>query len=257
MFKDEIGARMKQYEHQVTGWKIDRELPVYARIDGRAFSSITRGMNKPYDIMLMSVMQSVLFDMVERSNALIGYTQSDEISLLWHWNGENEEAWFGGKLYKLTSILASLAAASFHRHLPNFFSKDEAAKLQDMLPHFDCRVMNLPSEIEAANMFVWRNMDAKRNSLQSLAQSHFSSKALHGKSTKDMLRMLKEKNVSFDDLPSYVKYGTWVRSNFLTKHNLNYYTTPHDFRRMTNRTDFLFRRQEPIFGDNNERTIQA
>jgi len=247
MFKDEIGARMKQYEHQVTGWKIDRMLPVYARIDGRAFSSLTKRMNSPFDYDMIWLMQQVTFGLVNETRAKIGYTQSDEINLLWHWNGEDEEAWFGGKIYKLTSILASLTTSLFHKNLmaaPDPLSY-QIEDIQDMLPQFDCRVMNLPSEIEAANMFVWRNLDAQRNAVQKYAQSIFSHRELQGKNVRDILNMIEARNLNYNEVAVSARHGSWARHDGV-------YICPVDFRKMKNRTDFLFRGHVPIYRDDND-----
>ena len=50
------------------------------------------------------------------------------------------EPLFRGKIHKLTSILASMAAASFQHELRQAFQPSDAAKLSAALPHFDARV---------------------------------------------------------------------------------------------------------------------
>jgi len=50
------------------------------------------------------------------------------------------EPLFRGKIHKLTSILASMAAASFQHELRQAFQPSDAAKLSATLPHFDARV---------------------------------------------------------------------------------------------------------------------
>jgi tRNA(His) guanylyltransferase len=69
------------------------------------------------------------------------------------------------------------------------------------MPHFDCRVFQLPSKDEAANAFLWRAMDARKNAISMVAQSKFSHKKLHGKGQKAMLAMLAEIGVNFEDFP--------------------------------------------------------
>jgi len=53
---DDFGNRMKAYEAVETGRRLDVTMPIYARIDGRAFSSFTRGMDRPFDFRMLSAM---------------------------------------------------------------------------------------------------------------------------------------------------------------------------------------------------------
>lgn len=80
----DLGDRMKAYENVETGRRFTPLLPVYARIDGRSFHAFTHGMDRPFDDKLISVMRETTRRLVEETDALVGYTQSDEISLLWY-----------------------------------------------------------------------------------------------------------------------------------------------------------------------------
>lgn len=56
-----------------------------------------------------------------------------------------------------------------------------------------------------------RQQDAERNSVSSLAQSHFSHKLLQGKTVEDMKRMLlDEKSIDWSALPTAQKRGWCV-----------------------------------------------
>ncbi|CAN0508765.1 unnamed protein product, partial [Phaeothamnion confervicola] len=76
---------------------------------------------------------------------------------------------------------------------------------------FDCRVFQLPSKDEAANAFLWRAMDARKNAISMVAQSKFSHKKLHGKGQRDMLEMLAEIGVEFEEFPESFRRGSFVR----------------------------------------------
>jgi tRNA(His) 5'-end guanylyltransferase len=68
-------------------------------------------------------------------------------------------------------------------------------------------VFNVPKE-DVVNYFVWRQKDAIRNSVQALGQAHFSQKQLQGQSCTDIkLMLLQEKNIKWEDLPSYNRHG--------------------------------------------------
>ena len=170
---DDFGARMKGYEAVETERRLDVSLPIYARIDGRAFSRFTRGMEKPFDARLIAAMQDTTKHLVQQSHARMGFTQSDEISLVWQADGAASDIFFSGKIQKMVSVLASMAAAKFATVCPEGF--------RDKIPHFDCRVFQLPNQMEAANAFLWRAMDAKKNGISMIAQSMFSAKQLSRK----------------------------------------------------------------------------
>ena len=86
--KDDLGDRMKAYEAVETDRAFDPALPLVVRLDGRAFSTFTRGMEKPFDHTLSRIMREVTAHLVEKNHARIGYTQSDEITLLFHRDSE-------------------------------------------------------------------------------------------------------------------------------------------------------------------------
>lgn len=250
---DEFGARMKEYERTETAWKFSWTFPVYARLDGRGFSKFTRHMEKPFDSRMTNAMIETTKYLVEHTNAKIGYTQSDEISLVW----AEQPMFFDGKNQKVVSILASLTTAKFI-HL----MIEEAARL----PHFDARVFELPSKMEASNMFLWRAMDAKKNAISAVAQFHFSHKQLQGKNQEAMLLMLCDHGVNFKNYDAQYRFGTFVRKEvverYLTPEEEAYIPTQHipegmvlrndlktynipNFNKVTNRVGFIFDKEEP------------
>jgi tRNA(His) 5'-end guanylyltransferase len=206
---DDFGNRMKAYEVAETGRKLDPRLPIYARVDGRAFSSFTRGMERPFDMRMTAAMVETAKHLLRATHARIGYTQSDEISLVWLAEGEQSDVFFSGKVQKMASILASITAAKFATVVP--------AEFRDRLPHFDARVFQLPSKEEAANTFLWRAMDARKNAISMAAQSRFSAKTLRGKSQAMMLSMLADAGVDFESYPVCFRRGAFVRRKLVER----------------------------------------
>lgn len=204
---DALGDRMKAYEG-ATDARLDVLLPIYARIDGRSFSRFTRGMARPFDAAMSAAMIATASGLVERSHARIAYTQSDEISLVFLGENPESEILFNGRILKLASVLASLATAIFTARI---MADSALEPYRERLPHFDCRVCQLPSKTEAANMFVWRYKDARKNAISMAAQAEFSHKELHGKHGGDMLAMLGARGVDFEAHPDFFKHGTFVR----------------------------------------------
>ncbi len=251
--RDEFGDRMKQYEAVETSRRLDVHLPIYARIDGRSFSTFTRGMARPFDVAMSRAMIETTKYLVGSTHASAGYTQSDEISLVWMAEGEASDVLFSGKVQKMVSVLASMAAAKFARVCPLGY--------EDKFPHFDARVFQLPSITEGANAFLWRAMDARKNAISMAAQAKFSPKMLHGKRQRDMLAMLRDAGISFEDYPDFFKNGTFARRKTvlrdMTPDELS--AIPEAFRptgpvqrsEIEERSDFFFReisnREEYVF----------
>src|SRR3990167_918493 len=256
---DDFGGRMKAYEAVETERRLLATLPVYARIDGRSFSRFTRGMAKPFDDRLLSAMIETTKHLVQHTHARIGYTQSDEISLVWQADGDGSDIFFSGKVQKMVSVLASLTAAKFATVCPEGFA--------ERLPHFDCRVFQLPTREEAANAFLWRAMDARKNGISMIAQSRFSARQLHGKDQKAMLAMLKEIGVSVTEFPLAGRRGTFLQRRVVTRMltpaelaNIPEKHRPTDpvertvveaidmpeFNKVTNRVDVIFYGERPI-----------
>lgn len=200
---DDFGGRMKAYEAVETGRKLDVHLPIYARIDGRAFSSFTRGMVRPFDMRMTAAMIETTKHLVHATHARMGYVQSDEISLVWLAGAPESDVFFSGKIQKMCSVLASIAAAKFATAIPSEYAS--------RLPHFDARVFQLPDKIEAANVFLWRAMDARKNAISMVAQSRFSAKQLHGKDQGMMLAMFADAGMDFESHPVCFRRGSFIR----------------------------------------------
>ena len=214
---DRLGQRMKEYEHQFTSLKLDSHFPVIARIDGRSFSKFTKGMDHPFDEDMLWCMQSTTKYLMEETHAINAFCQSDEITLVWYNPDEKSEFLFGGKVSKLNSVLASMASVYFNMVVKAKFNeisaRDGVKKLMwqkktDMLPVFDCRIWNVPNLTEASNTILWRELDAIKNSISMTAQSNFSHKELQGKHQDDMLEMLYDKGVIWNDISQYFRKGT-------------------------------------------------
>ncbi len=200
---------MKAYEAAETERYFMPLLPIYARIDGRCFSSFTQGMKRPYDERITRAMVETTKHLVEETRARIGYTQSDEISLVWQQERYDSEVFFTGKIHKLASVLAAIASVKFnHFCLADDSLRDRTLKL---MPVFDCRVFQLPNRTEAANAFLWREKDATKNAISMAARSFYSHKALHGKSSSEMQEMIFQRGQNFNDYPAFFKRGTFVR----------------------------------------------
>lgn len=186
----DLADRMKFYED---GSKFTPGLPIIIRLDGRNFHSYTHGMKKPYDTYLFKLFDRVTIALMESTNAVWGYTQSDEISLMLVGDWRSQ-FYFGGKVQKLVSVLASECTYHFNQ-------------LAERPAQFDCRCFQVPSLDEAKNYVVWRDMDATRNSIQMAARSVFSDSQCFKKSTNQLVEMLAEKEIVWEEYPDRFKFG--------------------------------------------------
>lgn len=215
MDTSELAKRMKKYE-AVSKNVLMKKAPVILRLDGRAFHTFTRNFVKPFDQLLMEVMQATMKYLCENiQGCVIGYTQSDEITLvLTDYKKLTSEAWFDYEVQKMCSIAASMATLEFNRQMQQRVELAEEHEAEiykkslDKGATFDCRAFNVPKE-EVANNLYWRQLDAMRNSIQMLGQANFRHKELQHKNCRQIKEMLlTQKGLSWDDLPSQFQRGS-------------------------------------------------
>lgn len=197
--KDSLGDRMKMYEGLETERFLMPGLPTLVRLDGCHFHTYTRGFNKPYDSDMVYAMAKTTKYLVEKTNAVIGYTQSDEITLLLP---DDRAILYEGKIFKLVSTLASMASAVFN-HTMNRPDKP--------LAYFDCRVWQVPSRYEAVNALIWRELDATKNAISAAAEAHFSHNQCMNKNSNEKQEMLFQKGINFNDYPAFFKRGIYFK----------------------------------------------
>jgi tRNA(His) guanylyltransferase len=234
--RDELGDRMKgQYEDR-TRYSLPRRTYTIIRLDGKAFHTYTRGLNKPFDFDLFEDFDNAIIAMLpDIQGAVFAYTQSDEISiLLTDFATPQTSAWFDGNLQKMASVSASAITAQFNRLRARRWRKDFEAQMlmskhgmdeeaadnstlateegcEFELAMFDARIFTIPDRIEVMNYFIWRNQDCARNSVSMVAQANFSHKELQSKSTPDMHEMLHAKGVNWaTDFPDGAKNGRLI-----------------------------------------------
>lgn len=195
-----LGDRIKRYE-AVTNMHATRRMPLMIRVDGRAFHTFTRGMDRPFD-------QKIINAMVDAASAVAkemqgfkaAYIQSDEATFcITDYDRIETEAWFDYDLFKVISISAAIMTANFIKHIGT-----------DKSPVFDSRAFSVPAD-DVVNAFLWRAKDWERNSLQMYSRAHFSHKQLHGKGRSDMHEMLHGIGRNWaTDLTEQQKNGTFL-----------------------------------------------
>lgn len=231
MTKDSLGNRMKTYEAVPKNFLM-RKNPVIIRLDGKAFHTFTRGFEKPFDKVIETAMTETMLYLCQNiQGCVLGYTQSDEITLvLCDYQKVDTAAWFDYNVQKMVSISASMATFAFNMVLENIAADlfaeagnrtteatDFLMKKIDKGAFFDARAFSLPCN-EVINCLIWRQQDATRNSIQGLAQSLYSHKELQGISCNELQdKMFTEKGVNWNDLTTYQKRGACAVRKMINK----------------------------------------
>jgi len=181
------------------------KLPILARMDGKNFSRFTKNMNKPFDDDFVCCMNKTIIQLIKKTKAVIGYVASDEISLLFEAQNTKSEIFFGGRISKITSVLAAMASVAFYKSFSDIW-------VDDRFPIFDCRCWQMPSRNEVINYFIEREQSTTRNSITMVARSIFSHKELEKKNGKEKQEMLfQKKGINWNDYPSHLKRGSYYK----------------------------------------------
>ena len=202
---DDLDIKMREYEQSIDQ-KILPDMYLVARLDGRSFSRLTKEIcdfEAPFDVKFRDMMVNTVKQLMDCGFRVVyGFTESDEISLLFH----TEEQTFGRKVRKFNSILAGTASATFSLQL------GQVAAL-------DCRLIPLPNIERVQDYFLWRQEDAHRNALNAHCYWMLRKEGLSVKEATDMIdgksvafknELLFSRGINFDKLPTWQKRGVGV-----------------------------------------------
>lgn len=201
---DKLGEYQKRFEAIKSDILMPR-IPIIARLDGKAFHTFTKNLKKPFDLDLQACMKETLVTLCEKYQVDLGYSQSDEITLVWYNTDENRMI-FDGRRDKYMSLLASTCSVAFYKAVLKYLPHKA-----DDLPQFDCRVFQVPSKNDVFSNVLWRWLDARKNSVSMLASSVFTPKELLNKSTKERKKMLLEKGIDWNSYSDDCKFGYFCK----------------------------------------------
>lgn len=146
------------------------------RLDGRAFSTYTRGLGVPFDDGFAAAMDAACAGVAQELGASLAYVASDEISLVLTGSGPNNDLMFGGNVDKLLTLAASYVSAHFNQTM---FAR------QGLLATFDARVVSVEGASDVQEYLAWRQGDTYRNAVSMAAQAMFSHRELLGVPTRE------------------------------------------------------------------------
>ena len=215
MHFNEFDSIMRVYEESLDQYILP-DMFIAVRLDGRSFTSLTKKMNfeKPFDVKFRDMMVDTVKALMEAGFRVVyGFTQSDEISLLFH----RDENTFSRKVRKINTTLAGEASGTFSLAL------GEVAT-------FDSRVIPLPNEKKLADYFAWRQEDAKRNALQGYCYwtlrkegktASQASRILNKQGFKFKIDLLEERGINFDEVPKWQTHGVGVYFKDIEREGFN------------------------------------
>lgn len=231
--KNTLSIRMKEFYENRAKTQLIRRMPVAIRIDGRAFHTFTKNFQKPFDEIFMKSMQETMKYLCENiQGCVLGYTQSDEITLiLTDYKKYTSDAFFNYEVQKVCSIAASMATMAFNKAFVKNVSEIYKNRYKDkdkcLMPYdlyntyqnaidkgamFDARCFNIPKE-EVTNLLYWRQQDASKNSVSMAASAYFSHNELQEKTTSERQEMLFSKGINWNDYPTTCKRGSCCIKN--------------------------------------------
>lgn len=206
---DNLGDLMKIYEGKDES-NLLPGIPIVVRLDGRAFHTFTADLDKPFDAILSNNMVETTKYLVKEFRANLGYTQSDEITLIFEnplpeTTSTFSKMDFSGRIQKLSSVFAATCSVKFN----NLLSHTMPSKVES-LPIFDCRIFNVPTkELAVLNVF-WRYCDAVKNSVSMAASAYYTHNELMNKNAKQKIEMLHQKGINFANYDEQYKSGSFI-----------------------------------------------
>ncbi len=211
----DLGDRQKAYE-AAYDYSIIGRIPVIVRVDGRAFSKVTRDVPKPYCKKTSTAMAYTMFETIKQiDGATFGYTQSDEITFVIYKpysKKSDSDTWFNNRIQKICTATASMATYYFNE----FLHTPESPNISGPA-FFDARVFGLPDVTETINNLIFRQQDCRVNAISSATIAELGRKygrkeafnILQSKKTSDRIDILKsECDIDFEEAyPTQFKMG--------------------------------------------------
>lgn len=211
--KDSLGDRIKSKFEDVSRFYIPQRTYGIVRVDGKAFHTFTRGLERPFCPELTEALDTAAMALAkEMMGCKLAYGQSDEYSFVFtDLDKDESEMWFSGNIQKISSISASFFTAHFNEAWRQVCPRTGYGPAVVKLAAFDARVFVIPNRQDVFQYLIWRQLDATRNSLNMLASCHFSHKELQSKDASAMHEMLHEKGINWNNQPSSFKRGRVIR----------------------------------------------
>lgn len=225
--------KCKHYQ-SLKDYTLNPDLYIIVHVDGRSFSKMVKNkFERPFDKDFISMMDETAKYLCEKvQGCQLAYVQSDEITLILKKSRPESDIFFGGRMCKIQSIVASMATGKFNQLITLYNIKNNAYdytktdcsdtlyNAKDIirliknspLYEFDCKVWDVNDGNDAFAWLLFRNIDCVRNSKNQAAQAYIPHKDLVGRTADEAIALLKEKEgIDWNALPDEMKYGRIIR----------------------------------------------
>ena len=221
------------YYRGLTDYKIIGNEYMIIMLDGHTFSKkIKRKFDLPFSDDFIEIMNKTAAYVCQNiQGAKFAFVQSDEISILvTDFDTPETDSFFGNRLCKIQSIVASMASTKFNQLMYLYelehagsLTSVETSDLIDSLPlyEFDCKAWAVPNKNEVFAWFLYRQNDCIKNSKQQAAQTYLSHNELMGLNSDEQIKLLEETNgiVWSLDYDAGKRNGRLIKKELVTKKN--------------------------------------
>jgi tRNA(His) 5'-end guanylyltransferase len=227
---DGLGDTMKAYEavHEHSIPPTDSYL---IRCDGKNFSTFTNGFHLPFDPNFKQAMVSSVEDTIVKFHFNFGYCHSDEATFCKAPVLEDTGHSLNGRVCKILTVVSSYFTVRFNFHImrlvnlsADIYDQKFVDKINNMTAHFDGRILSFSSDKQEdiARHMIWRSLrDCRRNAISTYARKYYSSKALNGKHSNDMIIMMKAVGFDFNSVPQDEVFGMYSKKMLIEVENVN------------------------------------
>lgn len=205
--KKSLAAWMEEFERLETGRRSHRRW-LMVRVDGKNFSRYSTALEKPFDRRFEDTMCAVAKGLLYELGGAVAYTQSDEVTVGIYLHHAHATLPYGGRYQKVASVAAAVATAVWNQEVG---VGRMVPRQNGTMALFDGRAWSPPSLWETANVFVWRQRDAVRNSVSMAASARFSHRALMGKTVEERRLMLVDIGVPWEMERMRSRMGIFLR----------------------------------------------
>ncbi|AKI79992.1 putative tRNA(his) guanylyltransferase [Acanthamoeba polyphaga mimivirus] len=214
-------------------FKIEPQNYFCVRLDGNKFSNFTRKFEKPYDVRFSQAMVMTTIDTINKFGARTGFTQSDEITLIFDKAIPEDfkqhityNHLFNGRVSKLLSIVSSYVSVRFNHHfrlltsnLTNIYNQETLELINGETAIFDARILEFDenNKYEMLNHLIWRSVkDCYRNAVQTYAHHIFGPAKIKYLNREQMIQLIEENtNIVWSNIPLWQKYGVIIKKQLI------------------------------------------
>lgn len=225
-----------KYYRSLSDYKLLPNTYVLVMVDGRSFSQkIKKQFKLPFDDDFINMMNETAKYVCEKvQGCKFAYTQSDEITfVLTDFDDINTGSFFGYRLEKVVSIIASLVTSKFNQLMSLYLINEERKKSETIdieeilssmkLSEFDAKAWSVPNWNDMFAYILWRQNDCIKNSKQQAARAKLSHSECNNKTADEQADILKEKyGIDWNAYDDGKKFGRFIYKEEVTMNSEQY-----------------------------------